>query len=106
MDDGLGGIVATTNLALSAPDEHALRQAIEKPAQGAGVQLEPGLATQIVADVRDQPGGLPLMQFVLSRPRTAPRIGERHTGGICGIGGRDRCAVPPGVGRVRRARVA
>ena len=65
MDDGLGGIVATTNLALSAPDEHALRQAIEKPAQGAGVQLEPGLATQIVADVRDQPGGLPLMQFVL-----------------------------------------
>ncbi|MEM7287292.1 MAG: hypothetical protein AAF480_13145, partial [Actinomycetota bacterium] len=47
-----------------AADE--LEKAIVIPASRVGVELEAGLASMIVADVRDQPGGLPLMQYVLT----------------------------------------
>ncbi|MDH3500098.1 MAG: protein kinase, partial [Acidimicrobiia bacterium] len=66
LDDRLGPVVCSALLALSVPGPEALLEAIERPAAAAGVQFEPGLAHQIVADVRDEPGGLPLMQFVLS----------------------------------------
>jgi hypothetical protein len=38
-----------------------LADAIEKPAQQAGAELEPGLVTAIVADVSEQPGALPML---------------------------------------------
>ena len=66
LDDRLGPIVADAHLALSVPTPDALREAIERPAEGAGVRLEAGLSLQVVADVRDEPGGLPLMQFALA----------------------------------------
>jgi len=43
-----------------------LQQAIRLPAERAGLQLEPGLAAAIVADVREQPGALPLLQYALT----------------------------------------
>lgn len=46
------------------PDE--LEQAINKPAQDVGVRLEPGLTASIIRDVGDQPGTLPLLQYVLT----------------------------------------
>ncbi|HSK56805.1 MAG TPA: BTAD domain-containing putative transcriptional regulator [Jiangellales bacterium] len=45
------------------PDE--LLQAIELPAAAAGLELEPGLAAIVAADVAGQPGGLPLMSTAL-----------------------------------------
>jgi WD40 repeat protein len=56
------GVVMVT--ALSA---EGLRAAIMSPAKNAGVKLEPGLADDIIADVNDQPGGLPLMEYALTR---------------------------------------
>ena len=50
-------------LPLSAEE---LTWAIREPARRVGVQLEAGLAETIVADVSDQPGGLPLLQFALT----------------------------------------
>jgi WD40 repeat protein/DNA-binding SARP family transcriptional activator len=53
-------------VAVSPPTRDGLARAISQPALGAGVSLEPGLVTRIVDDVREQPGGLPLLQFALT----------------------------------------
>ncbi len=42
-----------------------LREAIVGPAAAAGVLLEAGLDTELVADIVDQPASLPLLQFTL-----------------------------------------
>ncbi len=42
-----------------------LESAIVLPARQAGVVLEGGLASEIAADVREQPGALPLLQYAL-----------------------------------------
>lgn len=47
-----------------APDE--LEQAIVGPAAAAGGEFEPGLTSEIVADVADQPGALPMLQYALT----------------------------------------
>jgi class 3 adenylate cyclase len=54
----------TQTVAALSPDE--LEQAISRPAERAGVALEKGLVAQIVADVIDQPGSLPLLQYALT----------------------------------------
>ncbi len=80
-----------------APDE--IRQAITMPALAAGVEFEPGLVAEIVADVHDEPGTLPLLQYALGRvfdaakdDRTANVISTEtyaSIGGVTGaIGGR------------------
>ena len=52
-----------TVVGMSAPE---LESAITRPAAGVGVEVEPALATQLVADVHDQPAALPLLQFTLT----------------------------------------
>jgi len=46
------------------PEE--LERAITEPALGAGLTLDDGLATRIVAEMSEHPGALPLLQFVLA----------------------------------------
>lgn len=43
-----------------------LADAIRKPAERAGARLEEGLVTAIVADVAEQPGALPMLQYALT----------------------------------------
>ena len=43
-----------------------LERAIRLPAERVGVIFEPGLVAQIVADVIEQPGALPLLQYALT----------------------------------------
>jgi WD40 repeat protein/type II secretory pathway predicted ATPase ExeA len=43
-----------------------IERAINGPAERAGLTLERGLATSIVADVNEQPGALPLLQYALT----------------------------------------
>ncbi|WP_089725702.1 tetratricopeptide repeat protein [Candidatus Thiosymbion oneisti] len=45
----------------------ALRAAVEGPAQARGVRFAPGLVEAILAELADQPGRLPLLQFALTR---------------------------------------
>jgi WD40 repeat protein/serine/threonine protein kinase/DNA-binding XRE family transcriptional regulator len=54
----------TVSVLPMTPDE--LEQAISIPALETGVQLEPGLTAAIIRDVGDQPGTLPLLQYVLT----------------------------------------
>jgi WD40 repeat protein/energy-coupling factor transporter ATP-binding protein EcfA2 len=44
-----------------------LQGAIEYPAQKVGLHFEPGLIERILEDVGDEPGNLPLLEFVLKR---------------------------------------
>ncbi len=43
-----------------------LAEAITCPAEQVGLQVEAGLVTAIVADVQDEPGALPLLQYTLT----------------------------------------
>jgi hypothetical protein len=45
--------------------EEELREAIVKPAQQVRLEIEPELVTQMIADVKDSPGSLPLLQYAL-----------------------------------------
>jgi len=46
--------------------EEELREAIARPAYLVGCEVEPDLTERLLADVRGQPGALPLMQFALT----------------------------------------
>ncbi|WP_233847207.1 nSTAND1 domain-containing NTPase [Paraburkholderia sp. HD33-4] len=45
--------------------QRELREAMEGPADKVGLMFEPGLVDAILADVGDEPGNLPLLEFVL-----------------------------------------
>lgn len=51
---------------LAVPSRKDLAQAVSQPARRAGLELEDGLVSEVVSDVADQPGALPLMQFALT----------------------------------------
>jgi serine/threonine protein kinase/DNA-binding SARP family transcriptional activator/WD40 repeat protein len=78
-----------------APSRDDLAKAIRNPATSAGLILETGLMDQIVHDVDEQPGGLPLLQHALTElfdRRDGNRLtaaAYRATGGVVGaLGGR------------------
>jgi DNA-binding SARP family transcriptional activator/WD40 repeat protein len=72
----------------------ALREAIEGPAELAGLRLQDGLIDLLVRDAEDQPGALPLLSHALAETwqRREGRMltvdGYRATGGIRGAVGR------------------
>lgn len=65
-------------------------EAVRLPAERAGVEVEPALVGAIVADVVDQPGALPLLQYALTELFERRHDGEmtlaayRDLGGISG----------------------
>ena len=90
-----GELMRAGMVVVRAPSEDELAAAIERPAATAGVRFEPGLVSQIVADVQDEPGALPLLQFALTEAfaaRTSDILtleSYRTTGGVIGaLGGR------------------
>ena len=72
------------------PDE--LERAISRPAEAVGVRTEPGLVADIVADVANQPGALPLVEFALTElferrdaaERAMTLAAYRDIGGVTG----------------------
>jgi WD40 repeat protein len=44
-----------------------LAQAMELPAERVGLRFEPGLSDRVLDDVTDEPGNLPLLEFVLAQ---------------------------------------
>lgn len=75
---------------VAMPDQDSLALMVSQPARQAGLDLEPGLITEVVRDVTEQPGGLPLMQYALtelaerSDDRTLTSAGYRESGGVLG----------------------
>ena len=99
-----GELLRAGMVAVTAPSEDELAEAIERPARRVGVRYEPGLVSQIMADVRDQPGALPLLQYALTElfdARTSDTLtleGYVATGGVVGALGHraeDLYARPP-----------
>jgi WD40 repeat protein/DNA-binding SARP family transcriptional activator len=89
-----GELLRAGVVAVAAPSEDELAEAIERPARRVGVRYEGGLVSQIVADVRDQPGALPLLQYALTElfaaraSDTLTLEGYVATGGVVGALGR------------------
>ncbi len=89
-----GRLLASSTHALPPLTPEELERAVSEPAQRAGLRLEAGLATRIVADMGLQPGGLPLLQYVLTElweRRDGSRLSLRAydaSGGIAGAVGR------------------
>ena len=65
-------------------------RAIAGPAERVGARFEPGLLTELVADVSDEPGALPLLQYALTElyerreGTTLTRDAYRAIGGVSG----------------------
>ena len=71
-----------------------LEQVITKPAERADVSLEPGLVAAMLADVAEEPGALPLLEYALTElferrdGRTLTLGAYREIGGVSGALGR------------------
>ncbi len=85
-----GELLRDGMVAVTAPGEDDLAQAVKRPAEGMGMRFEPGLVSRIVAEVEEQPGALPLLQYALTElfgSRTSDLMtvpGYRATGGVLG----------------------
>jgi hypothetical protein len=97
--DFYGRFAALPALAAQLADNHVLvgpmkaedlRRAIELPSRRAGLRVEPALVDALVADVVDEPGGLPLLSTALVElweqrdGRTLGLEAYRESGGVRG----------------------
>lgn len=86
--------IAPGLVTVGPPARDGLAQSIAAPARAVGLELEPGLVTQVVADVEGQPGALPLLQYALTETFAAREGGTltfaayESTGGVAGAIGR------------------
>jgi len=68
-----------------------LEDAVVRPAERAGVSVEPTLVARLIADTADQPGALPLLQYALTelydrRASSRLTLGEyQELGGLRGV---------------------
>ena len=90
----LGMLVRRGLVPLTVPSPSELTAAVLGPADAVGVRFEDGLAADIVAEVAEQPGSLPLLQHVLDelfrrrQGNTVPEVAYRELGGLRGALGR------------------
>ncbi len=90
----LGGLMQSRTEVVLPMSAKELSSAIQKPAEKVGMVFEEGLVAAILADVIDQPGSLPLLQYALTElfeRRQDNRItfqAYRSLGGLLGVLGR------------------
>ena len=61
----LAAAIANQQLLVGPMTEDELRRAIDSPAKLVGSEVEPGLAERLVQAMKDERGGLPLLQHAL-----------------------------------------
>jgi WD40 repeat protein/serine/threonine protein kinase len=87
---GFGNLMRQRTEVVLPLSSEELREAIVMPAERVGLQLEEGLADEILADVNEQPSALPMLQYALTelymnrRGNTLTRSVYRNTGGVSG----------------------
>ena len=64
--DEFGRIIQTQTQVVLPLSRNELERAIVMPTERVGVKVDPKLVTNIVADVREEPGALPLLQYTLT----------------------------------------
>jgi WD40 repeat protein len=85
-----GDLLKNGMFALTSPSADQLAEAVRRPAEAVEVDWEAGLVDQIVTDVSDEPGTLPLLQYALTEifaTRSTDRLTHddyRATGGVLG----------------------
>lgn len=79
--------------------ESELERAVVVPAERVGVQVEPNLTAAIIADVRAEPGALPLMQYALTE------VFERRQGRLMTLEGYEEIGRAAGALARRAGRV-
>ncbi len=91
---GFSELIRLNTEVITPMNSEELARAIRRPAELAGVSFEPLLVTQMMTEVNEQPGSLPLLQYTLSE-LFEQRVGNRLTregyeqfGGITGAIGR------------------
>jgi WD40 repeat protein/DNA-binding SARP family transcriptional activator len=85
-----GRLLAERTVAVPALAPWELERIVSSPARRAGVGLESGLVSRIVAEMRDQPAGLPLLQYALTElweRREGSNLSVRAYDASGGIGG-------------------
>ena len=94
MHDRLAQLVGANQVLVGPMRRDELRRAIEEPARRVGLRVEPSLTDALIADVLDQPGGLPLLSAALLEQwrerdgRVLRRAAYERTGGVRGAVGR------------------
>ena len=63
---GFGDLLAARTEAITPMTPEELERAIVAPADRAGLVVEPRLLAEMIADVADRPGALPLLQYALT----------------------------------------
>jgi WD40 repeat protein/serine/threonine protein kinase len=89
--EGFGALVQTRTQVVLPMSANELEQAIVSPAKRVNIQVDADLLAAIIADVRDEPGALPLLQYALTEV-FEHRDGHRMTlaayrdiGGMLGV---------------------
>lgn len=86
----LATLLGTSHVLVGPMTAEELRRAIELPARSAGLRVEADLTAAIVADVVDEPGGLPLLSTTLldlwqrRDGRTMRHVAYVEVGGVSG----------------------
>ena len=86
----LASLLAENHVLVGPMKAEDLRRAIELPSRRAGLRVEPALVDALVADVVDEPGGLPLLSTALVElwqhrdDRTLRLDAYRESGGVRG----------------------
>jgi hypothetical protein len=90
MYPGFGELVRHSTEVILPLSSSELKRAIQGPLENVGVELEPGLTEVIVADVHEQPGSLPLLQYSLTelfercQGRLLTQAAYQEIGGVLG----------------------
>lgn len=61
----LAGVFSDSVVSVKPMIPREIERAVVKPAEAVGTTVEPALVAQLVADMGDEPGALPLLQFTL-----------------------------------------
>jgi DNA-binding SARP family transcriptional activator len=86
-EPGLGTLVAAGLVSVPPLTPAQFEGACVRPAAGVGVAVAPELAAELVADVADRPGALPLFEYALTECFDARRGGAMTLAAYRGIGG-------------------
>jgi WD40 repeat protein/DNA-binding SARP family transcriptional activator len=94
-DQAIAERIRSGTLPLTPMTADELEDAVAEPARGVGVAVDPGLVAAVVADLKENPGALPLLQYSLTeafdRRSTDALTGDDYqaVGGLRGaLGGR------------------
>jgi DNA-binding SARP family transcriptional activator/ABC-type glycerol-3-phosphate transport system substrate-binding protein len=86
-EPGLGPLIAAGLVSVPPLSPAQLEGACVRPAAGVGVAVAPELAAELVAEVADRPGALPLFEYALTECFDARGGGALTLAGYRGIGG-------------------